>query len=200
MTSGEGLAAGGQFVAPTRLPLVPAHLAVTGVSLRERTGADAEFVRDVYVAYRWPELSVTGWPDAVKLEFLHEQHRMQDAHYGRFYQGAAWGIVEMRGERAGRLYLFRQGTDLRIVDIALLPAFRNLGLGSSLIKAVQSMAAEERLVKVSIQAEGTNRALRLYERLGFRAVETRSVHHRLEWRVPVSEEGDRVPAFTGPAA
>jgi ribosomal protein S18 acetylase RimI-like enzyme len=69
------------------------------------------------------------------------------------------------------------------VDIALLPAFRNQGLGGSLITAVQKMASEEGLLTVSIHVECSNPALRLYERLGFRLVETRGVYYLLEWPV-----------------
>lgn len=167
----------------TALPAVPATLAARGVTLRCRCDEDADFIRDVYVAYRWGEVAATGWPEAVRLSFLHDQHRLQQAHYLKYYEGAAWGVVEVGGERAGRLFLFHAGDDLRIVDIAFMPAFRGQGLGGGLIKSVQKQARALGATKVSIHVEHTNPAQQLYHRLGFEPVSSTGVYHLLEWRV-----------------
>ncbi|WP_448192482.1 GNAT family N-acetyltransferase [Azospirillum sp. sgz301742] len=165
----------------TALPTVPPHLAARGVSLRPREDSDAEFLRDVYIAYRWEEVAATGWPEDMRLAFLHDQYRMQDAHYTKHYDGAAWGVVEVDGARAGRLYLLNCGSDLRIVDIAFLPPYRNMGLGGGLLAAVQEQARALGVAKASIHVEQSNPALRLYERLGFQKVELRGIYHLLEW-------------------
>lgn len=167
----------------TELPVVPAGLAAGGVTLRHRTDDDGEFLRDVYVAYRWGEMAATGWPEAVRLSFLHDQHRLQDTHYRQHYQGAAWGVVEVDGARAGRLYLLNTGTDLRIIDIAFLPAFCNQGIGGALLAAVMDQARQLGVDKVSIHVEQANPAQRLYRRLGFRPVNVSGVYHLLEWSV-----------------
>lgn len=171
----------------TQLPAVPAALAARGVTLRHRTDDDGEFLRDVYVAYRWDEVAATGWPEAVRLSFLHDQSRLQESHYRQHYLGAAWGVIEVNGARAGRLYLLNTGVDLRIVDIAFLPAFRNQGIGSGLLAAVMEQARGLGVAKVSIHVEQTNPAQRLYRRLGFQPVETAGVYHLLEWPVPSAE-------------
>lgn len=167
----------------THFPPIPPALAARGVTLRHRQDADADFVRDVYVAYRWEEVAATGWPEAVRQTFLHEQFRLQDAHYQQNYDGAAWGIVEVNGERAGRLFLLHRGDDLRIVDIAFMPAFRNMGLGGALLAAVQDQARTLAAAKVTIHVEQTNPAIRLYERLGFHKVGLHGIYHLLEWQV-----------------
>lgn len=165
----------------TALPAVPAALAARGVTLRHRRDEDAEFIRDVYVAYRWGEVAATGWPEAVRLSFLHDQHRLQQVHYDKYYEGAAWGVVEVGGERAGRLFLFQAGDDLRIVDIAFMPAFCGQGFGGGLIGAVQKQARGLGVAKVSIHVEQTNPAQRLYRRLGFEPKELRGIYQLLEW-------------------
>lgn len=167
----------------TELPAVPAALAARGVTLRHRRDEDADFLRDVYVAYRWSELAVTGWPVEQRLAFLHDQYRLQDLHYRTHYDGAAWGVIEVAGERAGRLFLLNAGADLRIVDIAFMPAFCNQGYGGALIAAVQEQARDLGVGKVSIHVEQTNPAQRLYRRLGFAPVDVRGVYHLLEWPV-----------------
>lgn len=168
----------------TDLPAVPPDLAARGVTLRLRRLSDADFVRDVYVAYRWDEIKAAGWPPEVALTFLHDQYRLQSLHYDKHYPGAAWGIVEVDGQPAGRLYLQIDSTgDLRIIDIALMPAYRSRGMGGGLLAAVQDQARAIGAAKVSIHVEKQNPALRLYKRLGFQPVKDTDVYHLLEWPV-----------------
>lgn len=165
----------------TPLPAVSQRLSSLGVSLRASRPDDDAFLRDVYVAYRWEETEASGWPQAVRLAFLHDQHRMQDLHYRKHYEGAAFAVIEVGGERAGRLYLQRSSSDLRIVDIALMPPFRNRGIGRALLEAAQDLGRTLGVATVSIHVEQSNPAQRLYERLGFRKVELRGIYHLLEW-------------------
>ncbi|WP_207459228.1 GNAT family N-acetyltransferase [Azospirillum sp. SYSU D00513] len=168
----------------TDLPAVPPDLAARGVTLRHRSKADTEFVRDVYVAYRWEEVKAAGWPQEMALAFLHDQFRLQSVHYDTHYPGAAWGIVEVEGQPAGRLYLqMDSGGDLRIIDIAFMPPYRNRGFGGGLIAAVQDHARATGAAKVSIHVERQNPALRLYRRLGFQPVQEGDVYFLLEWPV-----------------
>ncbi|MGH2397294.1 MAG: GNAT family N-acetyltransferase, partial [bacterium] len=72
---------------------------------------------------------------------------------------------------------------IRLMDLALLPAYRGRGIGSSLLDAL--LAEGQRAGKpVTIHVEKLNRALRLYERLGFRRIADRGVYWFLEWRPP----------------
>ncbi len=171
--------------AQTAVPKLTADLAAKGVVLRPCRDADAKFLCDVYVESRWDEMAATGWPAETVRAFLRDQYRLQDLHYRKYYADAAWCVIEIGGERAGRLYVLLQDGDLRIVDIALMPAFRNRGIGGALLKAIQDQAAATTYgaVKVSVYVEQSNPAIRLYERLGFRFVATRGPYHLLEWPV-----------------
>jgi GNAT superfamily N-acetyltransferase len=170
----------------TPLPVVPDALAARGVSLRLRRDGDAEdaaFLRAVYFAYRWDEVAASGWPEADRIAFLDQQYAYQCAHYDSHYSGAAWGIVDVAGERAGRLYLHYWNDDLRVVDLALMPPYRNQGLGGGLLTAVHDLARSLGATQTSIHVEQYNPALRLYERLGFQRRELRGVYYLLEWPV-----------------
>lgn len=167
---------------PRFFPEVPTALADRGVTLRARGEGDEAFLRDVYVAYRWAELEATGWPEGQRLAFLHEQHRLQDHQYRAHYEGMGWGIIEVAGVRAGRLYLLLRGDELRIVDIALTPEHRGHGIGGALLTAIQRHASTVGAALVSIHVEANNPALRLYERLGFRHIEWRGVYRLLNWQ------------------
>ena len=65
---------------------------------------------------------------------------------------------------------------LYICGIALHPAYRGLGLGTRLIQAMRERAKAEALARLSLICFSENHAaLRLYERLGFVAVDRREV-------------------------
>lgn len=167
---------------PPFFPDVPKGLAARGVTLRARTLDDEAFLRDVYVAYRWAELEAIGWPEAQRLAFLHQQHQLQDLHYRTHYDGMGWGIIEVAGARAGRLYLLQRGGELRIIDIALMPEYRGIGIGGELLAAIQRHATIADATLVSIHVETNNPALRLYERLGFIHAEQRGIYQLLTWK------------------
>ena len=160
----------------------PAGFADQGLSLRPATPADSAFQRDVYVAARWQEMSITGWPEDALLNFLFDQYRLQTLHYDRYYADATRLIVEYRGAPAGRLILLDRQTDLRIVDIALLPEFRGLGTGGMLLRWLQSTTRDRgNGGKVSLHVEPGNPARRLYLRLGFREVSLEGAYMLMEW-------------------
>jgi ribosomal protein S18 acetylase RimI-like enzyme len=98
-----------------------------------------------------------------------------------------FAIIQHAGEAAGRLYLARWASEYRIVDIALLPAFRGRGLGTAILNVIIAEATGHGL-PVSIHVERFNPALRLYERLGFEFVSEYGVYYLM--RRPINEETD----------
>lgn len=170
----------------TPLPPLTPELRRLGISLRPRTDADADFLRDVYFAYRWEEVAQTGWPEPVRLAFLSDQHRLQRHHYDLHYADASFAVVEEHGRPIGRLYTLCSARDMRIVDIGLMPEARGRGLGGALLKAVLAQAPTLGATKISIHVEQNNPARRLYERLGFVKAGEANVYDRLE--LPLAPE------------
>ena len=75
---------------------------------------------------------------------------------------------------------------LRIVDQALVPAFRNLGIGGTILRALMGEAGRaQRPLRLHVAANN-NAAMRLYERLGFVPIETSAAYMELEWRPPAA--------------
>ncbi|HEY8962306.1 MAG TPA: GNAT family N-acetyltransferase [Luteolibacter sp.] len=142
---------------------------------------DAEFLRILYASTREEELAVTGWSDVQKQDFCGMQFDAQTAHYREHYPAAEYAVIECDGNAAGRLYVNRGEREIRIMDLALLPEWRGKGIGTSLLRELQEEAAT-RGMPLSIHVERFNPALRLYERLGFRAVEDRGVYYLLSWK------------------
>ena len=145
--------------------------------------ADLAFLFEVYAGTRLEELAVTGWSPAEIEAFLRLQFSAQHAYYREHYPDAELQIILAADRPAGRLYVNHGAEEIRLVDLALLPAYRGQGIGSSLLDAL--LAEGQRAGKsVTIHVEKLNRALRLYERLGFERIADRGVYWFLEWRPP----------------
>jgi len=121
------------------------------------------------------------WSEAQKDAFLRQQFEAQTQHYREHFAGARFDVIECDGEPAGRLSVWRGRDEIRLVEIALLPAWRGRGIGGRLLRPILEEAAEQRL-PVRIHVERSNPALRLYERLGFAPVAERGLYLLLEWR------------------
>jgi ribosomal protein S18 acetylase RimI-like enzyme len=147
--------------------------------LRAAGPGDREFLYRVYASTRTEELAVVPWDEAEKDTFLRAQFDAQDRWYRENYPHATYEVIEVDGEPAGRLYLHRGEREIRIVDIALLPAHRGNGVGSSLLRDLLA-EADAAGRRVTIHVERFNPALRLYERLGFTVAEDKGVHLFLE--------------------
>jgi ribosomal protein S18 acetylase RimI-like enzyme len=154
--------------------------------LRPVADGDRTFLVELYASVREPELAHVPWNDAVQRAFVEHQFSAQDAHYRQHYRGATLDVIEVDGQQAGRLYVHRAPRDIRIMDIALAPAFRGRGIGSGLLRRLIS-EAEASGRTLSIHVEGNNPARRLYERLGFRPVGEHGVYLLLE-RLPAYEK------------
>lgn len=156
---------------------------VGGIRLRPITAADEQFLCALYGSTRTEELAPVPWSEEQKRAFLDMQFRAQTLHYQKHYGDGEFLIVENRGEPIGRLLLHRSADEIRVIDISLLPEHRGRGIGTSLLRDVLDEAAASNR-SVTIHVEHFNPAKRLYERLGFRSLETNGVYDLLQWRGP----------------
>ncbi len=126
---------------------------------------------------------VIDWTPDQKDAFVEHQFSAQHAWYQDHYQGAQRNVILVDGAPAGRLYVHRRATEIRLVDVTLLPEYRQGGLGTSIL--LDLLAEGEAAGKpVTIHVEVYNPAMRLYERLGFRPIEERGPYLLMEWRPP----------------
>jgi ribosomal protein S18 acetylase RimI-like enzyme len=150
------------------------------VSLRAACPEDEGFLLSVYASTRSEELAPLPWSAVEKAAFLAQQGAAQHQHYRTYYKEAQYQVVLLDGEAIGRLYLARWPGEIRIMDIALLPGYRNAGIGTQLIAGIFEEAALSGK-SVSVHVESFNPARRLYDRLGFREVEDKGVYRLLRW-------------------
>ena len=150
-------------------------------TLRPERDADREFLCALYGSTRADELAQVPWSEAEKERFVRFQFETQRRFYREQYPGATFEIIEVDGAPAGRLYVVEWSREIRLMDVALLPAYRGRGIGTTLLHDLQTRAAAAGK-PLSIHVERFNPALRLYQRLGFRALEDKGVYLLLEWR------------------
>lgn len=150
------------------------------MEFRPATPEDRDFLLHLYGTTREEELAAVAWPPEEKAAFLRMQFEAQDHHYRTHYPGAEFQIMLHQGRPAGRLYVWRGEAEIRVMDIALLPELRSLGLGRAVMEELLREGARTgRAVRVHV--EKFNPALRFYDRLGFRVAEDRGVYWFLEW-------------------
>jgi ribosomal protein S18 acetylase RimI-like enzyme len=150
------------------------------VSFRPAQPDDTAFLYEVYASTRADELRAWGWDQAQQAAFLQMQFTAQQQHYAFMGDEAEQQIILGDGQAIGRLIVIRHERDIVLADIALLPSHRNAGIGTQLIQCLQVEAAQTRR-PVRLQVEKSNRARRLYERLGFSIIDDAGVHWQMEW-------------------
>jgi len=150
------------------------------VTLRPVRDDDEPFLLRVYAGTRAEELAPVPWSPEEKAAFVAQQFAAQTIHYAKHYAGMSADVIVVDDQPAGRLLVDRWPDEIRIVDISLLPAVRGRGVGSMLLRGLIDEAAADGK-RVSIHVERENRALSLYERLGFRRIGEHGVYLRLEW-------------------
>lgn len=157
-------------------------------TLRPIQSTDLDTLFAIYASTRVEELAQTNWDDRQKEAFLRMQFEAQHAFYQEQYVDAAFSIIEQHDEPIGRLYVRRLPTETRIVDIALLPRWRNRGIATAYLKALIA-ESEAAGVVLSIHVEQFNPALRLYQRLGFELIELHGIYWLMH-RQPAREASD----------
>lgn len=151
--------------------------------LRPADEGDREFLLALYASTREAELDRVAWEEGAREAFVEHQFSAQDHHYRTNYPGATLDVIEVDGERAGRLYVFRGSDDIRIMDIALMPAFRGRGIGTALLEELMAEAGSSGR-SLSIHVEMQNPARSLYERLGFTPAGEHGVYVLMKWTQP----------------
>jgi ribosomal protein S18 acetylase RimI-like enzyme len=145
--------------------------------------ADLPFAAALYASTRAEELASLPWPAEVKQAFLAQQHAAQHAHYRQHYRDMEAMIVERRDAAIGRLYLYEMPSEIRIVDISLIPEARRQGIGAALLRDLFAEAAP-RGKSITIHVEKNNPARTLYARLGFTILDDdRGAYDLWEWRL-----------------
>jgi ribosomal protein S18 acetylase RimI-like enzyme len=154
------------------------------ITLKPEQPDDDVFLFELYSTTRAAEMALTLWTDEQRRAFLRQQYELRRFHYLRYHSSAKYLLIRGNSERIGRIAIHRREDEIRIMDIALVPEYRGMGIGSQLIHELLVEASLQK-VPVTLHVDRHNRAAGLYQRLGFRVIEDDEVYLFLKW-VPES--------------
>lgn len=157
------------------------------VYLREAGPVDDNFLLGLYRSTRTEEIASWRWSEAQADNFLKFQYEAQKRHYLAQFPEAEHQVIVFQGVDLGRIMTARLENEIRLIDIAVLPQYRNRGIGSKLIESLL-IEAESSGRTVRLSVEKNNPAVRLYQRLGLVATGDTGVHYAMEWRAKTKNE------------
>jgi GNAT superfamily N-acetyltransferase len=100
------------------------------------------------------------------------------------FPDAEFHIVLLDGVNAGRFVVHRTREQLQVLEMALLPQYRNAGFGAALLRRLYGeVKATGRPLRLEVPKG--SRALNFFQRLGFVMIGETERHHRMEWQAPV---------------
>jgi ribosomal protein S18 acetylase RimI-like enzyme len=97
---------------------------------------------------------------------IRTQFTLQHQQYRNGYPNGEDHLIIYDGEPIGRIFIDEAEKELTLIDIALLPDYRNRGIGRLLLDQLLARAAAAKK-QVRLHVFNSNPARRLYERLGF---------------------------------
>lgn len=147
--------------------------------LRAALPGDYGFLAVLYASTRSDELERAGFPIEQRAFFCRMQFEAQQHHYRLYFARAHDQIVLLNDHMIGRVLVARAPDEIFLVDIALLPDYRNLGIGS---KLVANLIAESKAqaCPLRLYAEKNSRAQALYLRFGFIVTGDEGMHELME--------------------
>ena len=153
------------------------------LTYRNASSEDAEFLFKLYASTRTEELNAWGWDSQQQEAFLKMQFHAQQTSYQNQFPNSNYQIVLMQQLAIGSMLVIRDEAEIRLADIALLPEYRDRGIGSFLLQNLLAEATQA-VKPLRLQVIQFNRAIQLYQRLGFAKVGDNGTHFLMEWQPP----------------
>jgi ribosomal protein S18 acetylase RimI-like enzyme len=120
----------------------------------------------VYASTRRDEMELWGWNPAQQHAFVSMQFEARNRYYASTFSATIESVILLGDIPIGSMILWGSVDELRLVDISILPEHRNHGFGTELIT---NLILDSKLRKLPLRLSVLrgNRAIHVYERLGF---------------------------------
>lgn len=156
------------------------------VALRDASPEDDAFMCSVYLSTRREEMAAWGWDETQQEMFARMQFNVRRQSYRMQFPTAEEKVILFKGEHAGSYIFERNSGEIRFVDLAILPEYRNIGIGTTIfVRHFNEADAEGKIVRLQVRKEN-HAARRLYERLGFSITSDDEMYFGME-RLPRSD-------------
>jgi ribosomal protein S18 acetylase RimI-like enzyme len=152
------------------------------VSLRPVVLPDEEdFLIELYYTTR-EDIQLAPIDEEEKRKLSLMQYGLQKEHYTTYYPDSSHDIIMFDGERVGRLWTARYEKELLGIDLAIMPEYRNLKIGTFLLENLGKEAAETNRIFSFHVLKLNVKAIRLYERLNCKFVGETEMHYTMQWQ------------------
>ncbi|HEY0426275.1 MAG TPA: GNAT family N-acetyltransferase [Pyrinomonadaceae bacterium] len=152
------------------------------ISLRPVVLPDEEdFLIELYYTTR-DDIQMAAIDEEQKRKLSLMQYQLQKDHYATYYPDSSHDMVLLDDARVGRLWTARYETELLGIDLAILPEYQNLRIGTFLMQNLFEEAKQSKKV-FNFHVLKTNfKAIRFYERLNCKFTGETISHFMMQWR------------------
>jgi ribosomal protein S18 acetylase RimI-like enzyme len=148
------------------------------VSFRLETDADEPFLRRLITNTIVEELGAGAWPEPMRAHLAGLQFSIRRNAVRVHFPAGESRIVMVDGVDAGWLYTADLEYEVRLVEIMIADVARGKGAGTAVIRHVIASSGDKP-VRLYVNVMN-DRAVRLYQRLGFQRVGGDEVQHLME--------------------
>ena len=151
-----------------------------GLGIRPARDSDKPFIESLFKSTRNDLRMIDAENDFIET-LIEQQYHAQTVGYGEQFPNAMYFIIEKHSERICRVVIDFGPNEIRIVDISFVPAARNRGYGTGVIRALKHAAKSACAPLVLSVYKNNPAAKRLYEQEGFRVERTDQVLDLMAW-------------------
>lgn len=167
------------------------------ITIRPATPEDGPLLFALFAEEKAAELAPLGLSTEQLQPLLEMQYRGREFSYSQAAANPDDEILCLAdGSPVGRMLVDREPECFRVMDVAVLAAWRNRGIATEALRRLQADAVRE-LLPVRLRVMKNSAAERLYQRLGFDLVSSDEISHEMKW-LPVHAEAPR-PTESQPA-
>jgi ribosomal protein S18 acetylase RimI-like enzyme len=150
------------------------------LTLRPTRADDTEFLYRLFYSVHAEKLQVAPLSAEEKTRLVELMYQGFTRHYSLLAPVLDDRLILLNNESIGRMILLQTRDEIRLADLAILPEYRQRGIGSALIGQVQTESTMSKR-PVRLQVAQFDRALGLYRRLGFYKTDVEGPYIHLEW-------------------
>lgn len=159
-----------------RLKIPPVSSPV--IDRRPATAGDRQLLFELFYSALTPEDALLELPESEREPLLRSKFNSREKQFRKDYPLADFDVLTVDGKPAGNLYIDRGDDEFVLIDISLLPPFRNRGIGTAVVGRLLEDAG--RLVlPVRARVRHHSPAWHLWRRLGFEQVGDDGTHFEI---------------------
>jgi len=141
------------------------------------------FMQQLYSSTRCADVRMGGCDLATESLLQNLQFKAQQTCFETEFPNADLALILERDRPIGRLYVDYGPAEIRILDVCLLPEYRNRGIGLGLLRSLQAHGERMRLpLRINILLGSP--AQRLLLRCGFDILAIDGIYNVMEWLPP----------------